>query len=96
MSEEDITLAFLLQASKEEIEQYRRYIGTCLLIVIPLRGFDATFPELPPALNAHPYWHASNRVEWVVLNKYALFLREASDDKRKDAFVSICSLLSDS
>ncbi|KAJ7651799.1 hypothetical protein B0H17DRAFT_1215189 [Mycena rosella] len=70
-TEEALTLAFLVQASDKEIDQYRCYI------------------ELPLVLHAHPYWSAANRTEWVLLEKYALFLREASDEKRKDAFTRL-------
>ncbi|KAJ6485503.1 hypothetical protein DFH09DRAFT_1339782 [Mycena vulgaris] len=66
MSEEEITLGFLLTASDKEIQQYRRYTN------------------LPTSLDIHPYWSASNRVEWVILDTYSRFLREASDEKRKD------------
>ncbi|KAJ7934915.1 hypothetical protein B0H13DRAFT_2477555 [Mycena leptocephala] len=68
MSEKDITLGFLLQASDEEVEAYKHYIG------------------LPPAVAAHPFYSASNRVDWVKLDKYALFLRDTSGTKTKDAY----------
>ncbi|KAJ6580373.1 hypothetical protein DFH09DRAFT_1076637 [Mycena vulgaris] len=71
MSEEEITLGFLLTASDKEILQYRRYTN------------------LLPSLDVHPYWSASNRVEWVILDTYSRFLCEASDKKRKDTFTRL-------
>lgn len=41
---------------------------------------------LPPAVAAHPFYSASNRVDWVKLDKYALFLHDTSGTKTKDAY----------
>ncbi|KAJ6527597.1 hypothetical protein DFH09DRAFT_1094759 [Mycena vulgaris] len=47
------------------------------------------YHHLPPSLDVHPYWSASNRVKWVILDTYSHFLREASDEKRKDTFTRL-------
>jgi hypothetical protein len=88
-TEEDITLAFLLQAPDSEIEEYQSYLSTCHSLTQLLRSVNTSFAELPPAILANPYWSASNRAEWVLLKKYAIFLLESGDEERKNASVGL-------
>ncbi|KAJ7176036.1 hypothetical protein C8R43DRAFT_1118579 [Mycena crocata] len=64
MSEADILLASLLQASDDEIEGYKQYI------------------DLPEAVTQHAHFSASNRMGWVNLDKYGLFLRDKRDEQK--------------
>ncbi|KAJ7291820.1 hypothetical protein C8J57DRAFT_1705278 [Mycena rebaudengoi] len=45
--------------------------------------------NFPPLLAANPYYSASNRVEWVKLDKYAIFLREGKATREKYASTRI-------
>ncbi|KAJ7242314.1 hypothetical protein C8J57DRAFT_1244186 [Mycena rebaudengoi] len=46
-----------------------------------------------PLLAANPYYSASNRVEWVKLDKYAIFLREGKATREKYASMHIPAVI---
>ncbi|KAJ6610326.1 hypothetical protein B0H10DRAFT_1953935 [Mycena sp. CBHHK59/15] len=87
MSEKEIALAALSQATEQELEDYKKW------------------PGLPSELGASPYFNASNRMNWVKVDKYAMYLREiqvahdshgactffASDFNESDSFSSFAS-----
>lgn len=84
MSQQEITLAFLLQASEADLQAYKRYIGKLLLVpLIYSHVFDTTLLELPSEVANIPFFSASNRREWVNLDKFADFLREGRDPEQK-------------